>query len=181
MLTYIALLRGINVSGQKKIRMSDLRELFMALGYLNVVSYIQSGNVVFKYEKKVPGLLEEEVQFAIKDRFGFDVPVIIKTGEQWNDILESNPFKEMTIAEGNKMYYVLFKDTPETSLVEDFKEEKFKHEKCTIIRDCGYLVCFKGAGKAKLNNNLLERKLRVSATTRNHRTMVKLLEISGAE
>lgn len=181
MLTYIALLRGINVSGQKKIRMPDLRELFMALGYLNVVSYIQSGNVVFKYEKKDPCLLEEEIQIAIKDRFGFDVAVIVKTGEGWNDILEANPFKEMTIAEGNKMYYVLFKHTPEISLVEALKAEKYENEICTIIGDCGYLVCFIGMGKAKLNNNLLERKLKVSATTRNHRTMVKLLEISGAE
>ena len=181
MLTYIALLRGINVSGQKKIRMPDLRELLMALGYMNVVSYIQSGNVVFKHEINDPCLLEEEIQNAIKDRFGFDVPVIVKTGERWNDILEANPFKEMTIEEGNKMYYVLFKETPEISLVEAFKEEKYEHENCTIIRDCGYLVCFNGMGKAKLNNNLLERKLKISATTRNHRTMVKLLEISRSE
>ena len=74
---FIALLRGINVSGQKKIKMSDLKLLFEDLGFQNVETYIQSGNVIFSSKEKSIKKLESKISSGIKSKYGFDVPVLV--------------------------------------------------------------------------------------------------------
>ncbi|NJB71835.1 uncharacterized protein (DUF1697 family) [Saonia flava] len=176
MKTYIALLRGINVSGQKKILMVDLKKSMEQLGLKEVVTYIQSGNVVFKSEDELVDILEDKIKETIMSNFGFDVPVLVTTFDILNSILLNNPFSK---EEDKKQYFVLLKDEPKASLVEEFHETSYNNEDFVIAGQCIYLVCHKGAGNAKLNNNLIERKLKVSATTRNLRTMTKLVELAS--
>ena len=92
MLTYIALLRGINVSGQHKIKMTDLKQLFFDLGYHDVATYIQSGNVIFKSNIKEPILIENTIISAISIHFGHAIEVLILTKDDLMTIFNANPF-----------------------------------------------------------------------------------------
>ena len=103
--TYISILRGINVSGQKKIIMTDLLKLYEDLGFIDVKTYIQSGNVVFNSTKKVSNaLLVKQIESKINEIYGFQVPVIIRTADDLEKIIASNPFK----AESTENLYVTF-------------------------------------------------------------------------
>ncbi|NAS12759.1 DUF1697 domain-containing protein [Poritiphilus flavus] len=178
MTTYIALLRGINVSGQKKIRMLDLKHCFERSGYSEVTTYIQSGNVVFKVKKSDVIKIADDIHDAIQTTFGFDVPVVVLEVDELRSILDVNPFSEDPEFENEKLYYTILKSEPQPENLASFTEEKYENEKCVVLGKCAYLFCMKGAGKAKLNNNLIERKLKVQATTRNQRTLLKLLALA---
>src|SRR5687768_12765274 len=90
--TYISLLRGINVSGQKKILMKDLKELYESLGFKNVQTYIQNGNVLFQYKKETTAKLSSKIEKAIEPRYGFQVHMQNLTILEWNAVITANPF-----------------------------------------------------------------------------------------
>ncbi|WP_318310513.1 DUF1697 domain-containing protein [Flagellimonas crocea] len=172
--TYIALLRGINVSGQKKIKMADLRDVLEQTDLKNVKTYIQSGNIVFDTDLDERNQIEEIITTAIQKQFGFEVPTLVIQGEDIERILKANPFSE---EEENKLYYVLLKTSIKDELVKQFNQLQFEKEGFHITDSCVYLYCKNGYGNAKLNNNLIEKKLGTPATTRNQKTMLKLLEM----
>ncbi|MEW2921215.1 DUF1697 domain-containing protein [Muricauda sp. ANG21] len=174
--TFIALLRGINVGGQKKIKMAELRETLTRTGLENVQTYIQSGNVIFESSEGNLKSLENSVREAILKNFGFEVPTLVISGNDIKEILKANPFADKV--EENKLYYVLLKKAPAKDLVAQFEELNYPNEDFHSTEKCVYLMCKKGYGNAKLNNNLIEQKLKVEATTRNHKTMQKLLELT---
>ena len=91
---FIVILRGINVSGKNKLPMQELRSLLNELGFENVHTYIQSGNIVLQSEKS-----KEEVVTIIKEgilaKFGYEVPVLAKTISEWEKTIANNPYKEV--------------------------------------------------------------------------------------
>lgn len=178
MQTYIALLRGINVSGQKKIKMADLREAMKILPVEDVQTYIQSGNIVFKSMQIDVGKMEEAIKKMLSSSFSFDVPVLVKSASDLEQILRNSPYTDPKDLAEKKIYYVLLKNTPSKEHLGNLNQDDYPNELFSITSNCVYLNCTKGAGKAKLTNNLVERKLKVAATTRNHRTMLKLIELS---
>tara|TARA_R110002051_G_scaffold143507_6_gene216521 strand:+ start:44089 stop:44631 length:543 start_codon:yes stop_codon:yes gene_type:complete len=180
MKTYIAFLRGINVSGKKKIPMAELRELCESVKLKDVKTYIQSGNIIFKSNRTNTTELEKLIEKAILNNFGFEVLVLIKTVEQLNKIISINPFNLEADILDNKIYFVLLNSEPQIEFLESFKNEEFKNEEFFYNENCIYLKCNVGYGKAKLNNNLIERKLKLLATTRNYRTMNTLIDLSKA-
>lgn len=175
MKSFNAFLRGINVGGQKKIKMADLRQVLEANGLHNVQTYIQSGNIVFQSEETNHTKLEEAVNKIILSAFGFDVPVLILTVEKLMKILNTNPYADDP--DKKSLYFVLLKNHPNSDLVNEFSKVKFENEDFFITDHCVYLCCKAGYGKAKLSNNLIERKLKVEATARNLRTMRKMVEL----
>lgn len=175
---YIALLRGINVSGQKKIKMADLKEILLKRGLKDVVTYIQSGNVIFRSDEKNVQSLEEKINKGILDAFGFDVPVLVKTKIELAEILQKSPYTKQKDLDAKRVYYVLLNTAPTMESIESLVQEDYPNELFSISENCVYLNCINGAGNAKLTNNIIERKLKVSATTRNYRTMMKLLELA---
>ena len=177
-MNYIALLRGINVGGHKKIKMADLRLLVEGLGFGKVLTYIQSGNIVFKSEVKDPKKLENQISKSILDHYGFEVPVIVKKRVEIERIMSNNPFDDQEDIYSNKIYFVLLKEEPNQELMHLLSLIKFENEQLEITPSCVYLKYSLGAGKAKCSNNLIETKLKVSATSRNYRTMMKLLEMT---
>lgn len=180
MKTYIAFLRGINVSGKKKIPMAELRELCESVKLKDVKTYIQSGNIIFKSDRTNSTELEKLLEKAILNNFGFEVPVLIKTIDQLGKIISLNPFKFETDILENKIYFVLLNSGPKIEILESFKNEEFKNEEFFYNENCIYLKCREGYGKAKLNNNLIEHKLKLIATTRNYRSMQALLKMATA-
>jgi len=152
--------------------------MFESLGFSGTQTYIQSGNAIFKSEEKNAQRLEEKIKRGIAGTFGFDVPVLVKTRIEIEKILQESPYTKTEDLEAKRVYYALLKSSPDKESISNLTQEDYPHELFSIQNNCVYLNCLNGAGKAKLNNNLIERKLKVSATTRNHRTMLKLLELS---
>lgn len=170
-MTYIAILRGINVSGSKKLPMAELRTLLAKLDFQKVQTYIQSGNVVFTSDEKNQEKLGEQISEAIKKQYDYDVPVLVKTIAEWKTAMANNPFTDKDIS---KQAITFLATTPtETDFDIDSKDDEFK-----IINSEVYLYCPNGFGRSKLTNNLFERKLKTQATTRNWKTIHKLLEMA---
>ncbi len=171
MKTYIVLLRGINVSGKNKLPMVDLRELLNDLGFQNIQTYIQSGNIILDSDESKVEVCQK-IKQGIAAKFEYEVPVLARTVLEWKEIIENYPFS----IENEKIVAFTFLDkiVSEANIeVKGINEDIYKIEK-----DVVYLNCPSGFGKTKLTNNLIEKKLNVVATTRNYKTTIKLLALA---
>lgn len=175
MKTYIALLRGINVGGHKKVPMVTLRELLTASGLKNVRTYIQSGNVIFKSSIETTEL-EELIKKSILNHFGFEVSVIVKTPEELQTILNDCPFQN---DKKENSFFIMLNKIPDVQLVAEAQQISYENEEIIIIKDALYFYCSTGYGQSKFNMNTFERKLKVIGTSRNYKTMLKLLSLSA--
>jgi uncharacterized protein (DUF1697 family) len=175
---FIALLKGINVSGKKMIKMSDLKLAFESLGFRNVKTYVQSGNVIFDYEPTEETNLSVQIEKKISQTFGFFVTTIIRTSNALENIINSNPFIKDPTTELDKLHITFLSDMPESNIESSLDIKKEENEQFIIIAREVYLYCPNGYGNTKLNNAVFEKKLHTTATTRNWRTVNHLLEIS---
>jgi len=175
MKTYISMLRGINVSGQKKIRMVELRSLYEALGMENVQTYVQSGNVVFDSPEQVATKLRESIEAQIESAFGFSVPVLIRTGDEFRRVIENHPFAG---EEAVRVLVTFLYERPEKSKLEELSHYKDKVDAFAIGDQEIYLFCPGGYGKTKLSNTFFEKKLDVVATTRNWKSVNALYQMA---
>lgn len=151
--------------------MVDLRNILNELGFQNVQTYIQSGNVILDSEE-TKEIVCKKIKEAITNMFGYKVPVLARTSEEWNKVLENYPFTQ----ENEKIVAFTFLDraVEETTIeVKGINDDRYK-----IVDDVVYLYCPSGFGKTKLTNNAIEKKLKVTATTRNLKTTKKLLELA---
>lgn len=177
MTTYISLLRGINVSGRNMIRMQDLKLLYEDLGFKNVETYIQSGNVVFTSDKNGdPDVFEKRIEEAIKARFGLTVPVIIRTLDEMQYLSLNNPFFSRPGMNTGKLYITYLKNIPETDKLEGIREVKHPPDEYIISGKDIFIHCPDRYGETKLSNAFFEGKLKVSATTRNWKTLCTLIQ-----
>jgi uncharacterized protein (DUF1697 family) len=179
MTTYISLIRGINVSGQKKILMPELKALYEGLGFSRVMTYIQSGNVIFSTDINTPvPLLSSRIEKAISDKYGFNIPVIIRTIEEIKAILAANPFIKSSEQVIEKYYVTFLEEKPLKADIEKINPFNFLPDKFFIVEREIYLNCASGYGTTKLSNTFFENKFKVKATTRNWNTVNKLLELA---
>ena len=177
MYTYISLLRGINVSGQKKIKMADLKGLYEGLGFANVRTYLQSGNVVFDTHTQDADELAAIIEARIKQIYGYSVTVFIREPGDFQRILESNPFVDRPGAQPNRLLVTfLCRQSPEYKLY-DLSILPDTGDEFSIGQSEIYLFYPDGYGKSKLSNNFFERKLGVPATTRNWKTVNALYDM----
>ena len=177
MAKFIALLRGINVSGQKKIKMSDLKILFEDLSFTNVETYIQSGNVLFSSNSNNNKNIQDKIENKILNKFGFSVKVIIKTPDELWYALSNNPFLKDKKKDTGKIYFTFLSENPTAVNIKKLNEVDYSPEGYIIDGDIVYLFFPNGYGKAKMNNNFFEKKLNVFATTRNHKTVKTLFTL----
>ena len=170
---YIVLLRGINVSGKNKLPMADLRDLLNDLGFLNVQTYIQSGNIILEADEG-KSVICNKIKEGIQNKFGYDVSVIARTIPEWKKAIATYPFP----TDNTKIVAFVFlnKKVYETKI----EVNSINSDEYLIDNDMVYIHCPTGFGKTKLSNNLFERKLNVTATTRNYNTTLKLLELATA-
>jgi len=178
--TFIAILRGINVSGQKKILMTDLKALYESLEFTDVTTYIQSGNVVFKNGGKISDLgLAKKIETAIEKKYNFQVPVIIRNIEELEKIISNNPFlKEKNIAI-EKLHVTFLSRAPNENNIKGIENIDFSPDRSFIIGKEVFLHIPESYGETKLSNKFFENKLKVTATTRNWKTVNKLFEIAS--
>ena len=177
--TYIALLRGINVSGQKKIKMAELRTQLTELGFENVQTYIQSGNILFHFPETEHEILEKKIADKISADYGFEVPVLVKKATDFQEALDRNPYLKDENNDPKRIYFTFLATAPSVEQIKVLEEKNYEPELYTIDSKNIYLYVPKGYGRTKLSNNLFEQKLKVQATTRNLKTVKKLIELAN--
>jgi uncharacterized protein (DUF1697 family) len=187
MSNYISLLRGINVSGQKKVNMQALKALYESLGLKQVTTYIQSGNVVFSCNDKSPNNLKVLLEASIVRSFGFEVPVLVLSETTLNNALKQLPFTNISVTEqGNQVIFSFLSSVINTDKIALLNNYLIEGEELASSIDSNnsldtnviYLHCLNGYGKTKLSNTFLEKTLDVTATSRNLKTVIKLCELA---
>ena len=170
---YVAFLRGINVSGQKLIKMETLKPMFNIPGFKNIVTYIQSGNVIF--DSKDPENLRGKVEKLLFRGLGYQVPAMIRSLDEMKDIIAANPFAN-TDMEGKKLYVYFLSAAPAAERVEPMKNVLVPGEEF-IIRGQEIYFLTPGYGTTKFSNTYVEKKLAVQSTVRNWSTINKVLDL----
>ena len=175
-MTYVALLRGINLGARNKISMAALRELFEELGARNVRTYVQSGNVVFESARSARDL-RERIEQAIDRELGLDVRVLLRSARHLVDVVRNNPF---STHDGASLHVTFLEKRPKQSRVHELDPKQFLPDEFRVVGAEVYLHCPNGYGRSKLSNAFFESRLDVAATTRNWRTVTALAELASA-
>jgi len=171
MARYVSILRGINVSGQKRVPMKELQAIYESLGYGDITTYIQSGNVAFEAVEKDPMVLKSAIEEAIKNHFGFDVPVLIRTRADLQKVLDENPFVKEKGIDVDKLHVTFLDETPQQSHIEKLMTYDYSPDRFVLSGREVFVYCPNGYGRTKINNGFFESKLKVGATTRNWKTV----------
>ncbi len=175
--TYIALLRGINVSGQKKIKMAELRQQLAELNIGNIATYIQSGNIVFTSAETNASALEEAIHQLIVKHYGFEVPVLVLTPQQLQQAIAAHPWPGDELRT-TKSYFTFLFETPTPEGIAALEAFDLGDDEWVLKGTTLYAYFPNGAGRSKMSNNLVERKLKVTATARNWNTVHKLVAMA---
>jgi len=171
----LALLRAVNVGG-RKVPMADLRALCARLGWNEVQTYIQSGNVVFAAEGK-GAELEETLEAAIRDHFRLEVPAVVRTAAQWSRLAADNPLGEAAEREPNRVQLLVSKKPLADGAAERLMERARDGE---IVEEAGGALWFHfpaGVAGSKLTPALIDKAAGSPTTGRNWRTVIKLKEM----
>lgn len=177
MTTHLALLRGINVSGHNMIKMEALKTTLEAIGFQNVTTYIQSGNVFVDTEEenapKVGFLIKQEI-FKV---FGHEVPVIVINKEDLLACFKNSPFLNEKEVDIKKLYVAFISIELKKESINDLKVSQFKPDEVAIDQNRIFIKYAVGAGKTRFDQKYIEKKLNVTATIRNWNTVTQLLKM----
>lgn len=176
---FVALVRGINVSGHNPVPMKDLRSLMETLPVDDVATYLQSGNVLFASSTADPDALAGAIEAGIRDRMGHEVVVLVRPAGEIEAVRSANPF----LTEGNdgsRLYVTFLAAPPEAGRAAALQAgaDAMKPDLFRLGAREVYLSCTNGYGRTKIDNAFFEKKLAVAATTRNWRTVTTLAEMA---
>lgn len=174
---YIVLLRAVNVSGKNIIKMADLRERLTEAGFLDVDTYIQSGNIILTSDDS-PAAVKTSVHALLQSHFALDIETFVVDAKQIERIIAGIPAERTT--EPNRLFITLLNQIPDEQLVNQLRLTDHGDEWFHTVENVLYFYLPHGAYKAKMSNNYFERKLKVSGTGRNLNTFRKLLELATA-
>jgi uncharacterized protein (DUF1697 family) len=176
---YAALLRGINVGGNRKVAMADLRELLAGLGYDDVTTYLQSGNAVFSTAGSSPAALSAAIEERLARKFGAPVRVIIRTAAELAGVVGASPLPDGP--ENPSRFFVAFLSAaPDPQAVREIEAQSFDPDQIWISGPEAYLWCPGGAADTTLTHSFIEKRLGVTATARNWNTVTKLVSLTSA-
>ncbi|MFZ5863060.1 MAG: DUF1697 domain-containing protein [Nitrospirota bacterium] len=179
MTTFVALLRGINVSGQKRIRMADLQKSCEALGFNDVRSYLQSGNVVFRANQSAPRKLAAALRAQIAKDFGHEVEVLVLSAKDLSRVAKSSPLRPRSGSDETLFHATFLFEPVSANRFQNFTLPAQSGEQAALVGQVVFLHCPHGYGRTKLNNAYFEKAFGVPATTRNWRTVLALQELCG--
>ena len=177
MIEYFAFLRGINVGGKNSIKMEDLRQIFEDCGFSNVRSYIQSGNIIFSYKKAEIHSLGKKIEEKIFKSAGLNIPVFLRIREQLEEMVKLNPFNEALPIENSKQYVAFLSAQVLISHPMPLLSEKNGLELVSIINENVFLLSFPIGDHSGFPNNFIEKKYKVTATSRYWHVVIKMLEM----
>jgi uncharacterized protein (DUF1697 family) len=176
---YVSMLRGINVGGHKQIKMDQLRKSFEELGFEQVKTYIQSGNVVFKTGKVSTSALSKRIEEKILDDFGFLASVVSRTSDEMRKTIENNPFLKEGGANAEKLYVTFMSEAPTAAALKKLTELMVEPDQ---LRYSGKELFFNlpnGVSESVLMKKPVDRVLGVVITTRNWKTVNSLHQMCG--
>ena len=179
MTTHIGLLRGINVGGNKKVAMADLRVFLADLGFGEPRTLLQSGNVVFRSDSLTGAELERRLDAEAEARLGLKTEFFVRTPEEWRGAIASNPFPEEAERDPGHLVVMFLKQAPAVGAVEALQAAVVGRE---VVRAAGrqaYITYPDGIGDSRLTINVIEKKLGTRGTGRNWNTVLKLGALAG--
>ena len=173
----VSLFRGINVGGNHKVKMSDLKNLHESLGLREVLPYIQSGNVVFQSDDGDPRQIQGQIETSFEKAFGFHSDVFVRTTDELQEIIEKSPFQSEQSQEPQWVAVMFLATCPDIAAQEDLLKSSVGPEKIFIFGKEMYIYYANGVGRSKLSHTLIEKKLKTSGTGRNWNTVLQLQKL----
>jgi uncharacterized protein (DUF1697 family) len=193
MTTFVSLFRGINVGGHHAIRMNELKDLHESLGFQDVVTYIQSGNVVFTSDDAGVAQLPGQIEEGFAKKFGFRVKVMVRTSAEFTEIIANNPFQNQQMKEPKRVVVLFLATRPDSTALEDIHKAYAGPEELYLLPAgiaCGqgeqegsrigqelYIYYPDGIGRSKLLLPFIEKKLKTMGTGRNWNTILQLQKL----
>ncbi len=174
MTAFVSLFRGINVGGHQAIRMDELKDLYESLGFKDVATYIQSGNVIFTNDDADVARLRRHIEDGFAKKFGFHVEVIVRTSAELREIIDKNPFQSQQSKESKWVVVMFLAAHPDDTAQEDLLKTYVGPEEIFIIGKEMYIYYPNGIGRSKLSHSLIEKKLKTVGTARNWNTVLQL-------
>lgn len=179
MMTYISLFRGINVGGNHQVKMTELRALHETLGFQNVTTYIQSGNVVFTADETETGLLARRIEDTFALKFGFQSGVIVRSAAELAETIVHNPFPQHALDAPKFLLVVFLASQPEPTALEMLRQAYSGPEEFQLNGQELYIFYPDGSGRSKFTLPLIEKRLGTAGTGRNWNTVLQLRTLAG--
>lgn len=177
MTTHLALLRGINVSGHNMIKMDLLKTTLEKAGFANVETYVQSGNVFVDTEEESAAKVGFIIKQEIFKAFGYDVPTIVIGIADLQNCFKNNPYLKEKDADVKKLYVAFVSKELRSENINDLKISQFKPDVAAIDQNRIFIKYAVGAGKTRLDQKYIEKKLNLTATIRNWNSVTNLLKM----
>jgi uncharacterized protein (DUF1697 family) len=180
MKTYIALLRAINVGGNSKIAMADLKAMLADLGYANPQTLLQTGNLVFQAKESSSEKLEAKLERAAAERLGLQTDLFVRTADEWQQAIAANPFPKEAASDPSHLLIMPLKKAPTKQAVKDLQTAIHGRETVAAVGRELYIIYPDGIGRSKLTNKLIETRLGTRGTGRNWNTALKLAALAAS-
>jgi uncharacterized protein (DUF1697 family) len=178
--TYVALLRGINVGGHKPVAMAALRDLLAELGFSEVQSVLQSGNLVFRSRPREGATLERLLEGEARKRLALETDVMVRTSQEWAGVLAGNPFRREAQRDPGHLVAMFLKAAPAGDRVEALRAAITGPEVMRVSGREAFIVYPDGIGRSRLTNALIEKTLGTRGTARNWNTVLKIGALAGS-
>jgi uncharacterized protein (DUF1697 family) len=175
---YVALIRGINVGGHKKVPMGRLREALLESGFSDPATYLQSGNVVVSGPKKADERIARDIEKVIQAEFGFSASVLVRTKAELAAVVENNPMPDCA-AEPKKFVVTFLSVRPSAAQLRELDPSQFEPDRFEVRGREAYLFCPNGLNDSTFANFPWDKRFGITATTRNWNTVTKLLTLAG--
>ncbi len=179
MAKYIALIRGINVGGHKKIAMADLRGLLTHMGFEDPQSLLQSGNLVFRSKVLATAKLEQLLEAGAKKKLSFETHFFVRTAQEWQSVIARNPFPREAERDPSHLVVMLLKKAPEPGDLKTLQRVVTGSEVIHAEGREAYITYPDGIGRSRLTNALIESRLGTRGTARNWNTVLKLAAMTA--
>jgi uncharacterized protein (DUF1697 family) len=170
----IALLRGVNVGGNQKISMADLKAMVEALGFSDVKALLQSGNVVFRAGDEAEADLEAHLEAETERRLGLKTRYLVRDAKQWRAIIDANPFGEEAMAEPSRTLVTVGRAAMPGEALDAVRAVMLPHEKLEPVERQVYAYFGEGMGQSKAAEVLNRKAVKAVATGRNWNTVLKI-------
>jgi uncharacterized protein (DUF1697 family) len=177
--TYVALLRGINVGGNKRVGMSDLRDLLARLGFVDARSLLASGNLVFRGDATPIEKLEGRLEAEARKRLGLEADFLVRTPEEWRRVVARNPFPDEAERDPGHLLVLFLKKSPAAAAIRGLQSLIPGREVFRADGRHAYMVYPDGVGPSRFTHTLIERTLGIRGTARNWNTVRKLEELAA--
>lgn len=174
----VSLLRAVNLASHNRIKMDALCRVYESLGFTNVRSYVQSGNVLFRTSERATSNLAARIESEIEKQFGFRSPVILRTAADLREVVAHNPFVNRRAIEPNKLLVSFLAEEPSPAAAQKIRALKADPEEIHLRGRELYIYYPNGLARPKLPWTTVQKMLQVSGTARNWNTVTKLLQMS---